>query len=138
MPALLRASDDPAAGVRPVRLILAVAGTLVLLPAPLARAAPRAPKGPPLVSHGTAQARTGEEAQSLAQPADAGDPLVGNGLGSPLCSRGAAAGGLSQAGAAQLPHLRLPGGAGAHVQLRVRRERGTRAQSNTSFYAAYT
>ncbi|MFI5009964.1 MAG: hypothetical protein ACHQDY_06790, partial [Solirubrobacterales bacterium] len=91
-----------------VAVSLALMGALVLLPTLVAQAAPHAPKGPPLVSHGSApkassgaaprpssQEPKGEAAQSLAQPAGEGDPLVGNGLGSPLCHRGARAGALS-------------------------------------------
>jgi hypothetical protein len=56
--------------------------------------APRAPSGPPLVSHANASAGTladevefqGADASSSA-PSSGGDPLVENGLGSPLCGR---------------------------------------------------
>jgi hypothetical protein len=57
--------------------------------------APRAPSGPPLVtSAADAQAFTGEGASPTADasssaPASGGDPLVENGLGSPLCGDGA-------------------------------------------------
>jgi hypothetical protein len=83
-----------------VRLALAVAA-FVLFPAPVAQAARHAPAGPPLVSHVAganppAQVLHKEEPESFAQPAVEGDPLVGNGLGSPLCSHPAGAGGLSQ------------------------------------------
>ncbi|HEY3759082.1 MAG TPA: hypothetical protein VGL37_04935 [Solirubrobacteraceae bacterium] len=57
--------------------------------------APRAPSGPPLVTSAPgAQAFTGEGASPTADasssaPASGGDPLVENGLGSPLCGDGA-------------------------------------------------
>ncbi len=54
---------------------------------------PHAPSGPPLVSGSTARTETGEA--SIAQQFAAGDPLVDNGLGSPLCRGQSGAGGLS-------------------------------------------
>jgi len=79
-----------------------LAGVFALLLGSTAVAAARtshAPAGPPLVSHVAAsnppaEAHT-EEPESFAQPAVEDDPLVGNGLGSPLCSHPAGAGGLS-------------------------------------------
>ncbi len=84
-----------------MRLALAVFAAFVLFPAPVAQAAPHAPADPPLVSHVAganppAEAHHKEEPESFAQPAIEGDPLVGNGLGSPLCRHPAGAGGLSQ------------------------------------------
>lgn len=84
-----------------MRSALAALAAFVLFPAPVAQAAHHAPAGPPLVSHVAgasppAQALHKEEPESFAQPAVEGDPLVGNGLGSPLCSHPAGAGGLSQ------------------------------------------
>lgn len=56
----------------------------------------RAPSGPPLLTESPAGG--GSEAEmSSSEVASAGDPLVGNGLGSPLCA-GMEAGGLSSAG----------------------------------------
>jgi hypothetical protein len=59
----------------------------------------QAPAGPPLVSHvalSNPPAETHkEEPESSAQPAVEGDPLVSNGLGSPLCGHPTGAGGLS-------------------------------------------
>jgi hypothetical protein len=59
-----------------------------------ARTAPAAPVSPPLSSSPVA----GGE-QEVSAPSGAEDPLVSNGLGSPLCRAGAGEGGLSQASA---------------------------------------
>ncbi len=57
----------------------------------------RAPSNPPLAS-GAAEAGAGaEEAASASAMSSAGDPLISNGLGSPLCRPGAGEAGLSQA-----------------------------------------
>jgi len=58
-------------------------------------ASPRAPSKPPLTSGPTTGG--GEEEASAAGMSSAGDPLVSNGLGSPLCRAGAGEGDLSQA-----------------------------------------
>jgi hypothetical protein len=58
-------------------------------------ASPRAPSKPPLTSGPTTGG--GEEEASAAGMSSAGDPLVSNGLGSPLCRAGAVEGDLSQA-----------------------------------------
>ncbi len=59
------------------------AGPPVPAPAPVHRA----PTGPPLTSG--ARGGTAEEASASAAPSG-GDPLVGNGLGSPMCARAGA------------------------------------------------
>jgi hypothetical protein len=81
---------------------LTLAGLVALLLGSTAMAAAHrshAPAGPPLVSHVAASnppAETPkEEPESFVQPAVEGDPLVSNGLGSPLCGHPAGAGGLS-------------------------------------------
>jgi hypothetical protein len=53
-----------------------------------ARAPARAPTGPPLTSGGTGNTSPEGEASASAPPSG-GDPLVGNGLGSPLCQNAA-------------------------------------------------
>jgi hypothetical protein len=63
--------------------------------APPAKAPPRAPSNPPLSTGGTSMSPEAE-ASASASPSG-GDPLVDNGLGSPLCREGASAE-LSQAG----------------------------------------
>jgi hypothetical protein len=78
---------------------LAAASATVWSSTAQARAASRAPSGPPLVRPGEtevaldASASPGADA-SRSAPASGGDPLVANGLGSPLCS-GASAAALS-------------------------------------------
>lgn len=83
-----------------MRLVLALATVLIVLPAQVAQAVKtrHAPDGPPLVSHVAAsnpKEAQKEEPESFAQPTIEGDPLVSNGLGSPLCGHPAGAGGLS-------------------------------------------
>ncbi len=89
-------------GVRGLSAALGLAGLVALLFGSTATAAahrPHAPAGPPLVSHVAASnppAETQkEEPESFAQPAVEADPLVSNGLGSPLCGHPSGAGGLS-------------------------------------------
>ncbi len=93
---------NAAPGVRELSAALTLAGLVALLVGSTAMAAthmPHAPAGPPLVSHLAASnppAETHkEEPESFAQPAVEGDPLVSNGLGSPLCGHPSGAGGLS-------------------------------------------
>jgi hypothetical protein len=70
---------------------------------------PRAPSGPPLVSGSGSAGSAGAEEASLAQePVD--DPLVANGLGSPLCHEQSGAGAL---GARALRNCRTSGFAAA-------------------------
>ena len=76
---------------------MAVVVALCLIPARAIGAPRRAPNGPPLRSGAagfTAPPQPGDSEASFAQPSGAGDPLVDNGLGSPMC---AGAGGLSTA-----------------------------------------
>jgi len=55
-----------------------------------ARSAPTAPSGPPLVSGEGAYAEGGEEESEAQAPPTGSEPLVDNGLGSPLCASPAA------------------------------------------------
>jgi len=78
-------------------VVLTVTGVIVSPACARAAAAPpRAPTGPPLVS-GAAGAAPEE---GTAAPSGSTDPLVENGLGSPVCRDYAARGGLSPAAAA--------------------------------------
>jgi hypothetical protein len=58
-------------------------------PATAARAVPRAPEGPPLTSGRAEGPAFGRDA-SVSAPPSGGDPLVENGLGSPLCGEAGA------------------------------------------------
>jgi hypothetical protein len=69
---------------------------------PVARTRPsdggtRAPSNPPLTSAGAEADAGAEEGASASDLSSAGDPLVSNGLGSPMCRAGAGEDDLSQA-----------------------------------------
>jgi len=57
----------------------------------------RAPSSPPLASGAAETGAGGEEAASASAMSSAGDPLISNGLGSPLCRPGTGEADLSQA-----------------------------------------
>lgn len=68
--------------------VVAIAFAVALLPASAA-AAPHAPSPPPLLGERALSVAAGEDASASAPPSS-GDPLVENGLGSPLCRTPAA------------------------------------------------
>ncbi len=64
-------------------------------PAAISAALSRAPNDPPLTSPSAEAGAPAEEGVSVAAVSSAGDPLVSNGLGSPMCRAGAAEADLS-------------------------------------------
>ena len=103
---------------------------------PHARRAARSPTGPPLCAGGRAPlpARM-MKPQAGGAPGEA-DPLVSNGLGSPLCSGRARRAALSRVESAQLRNVGLRRGGGADGRLRHRRAHRHRAARSELWRAA--
>jgi hypothetical protein len=81
-------------GLLPISATAGVTGARATLASHSGNAIGRAPSGPPLTSVSGAASGEGAQAEASQPTAGDADPLIDNGLGSPLC-RGALGGGLS-------------------------------------------